>query len=239
MAPSQMATELSPLVAPIYTVAEASRLTKLSPGRIRRWLEGYEYSWKASEEPQLRHGSQSPVVRQRIAPELPYVSFLDLVDLLFIRALLDEGLSLQRIRKSLEEASAIRGFDKFRRDIYYTMNHHLFMRARMKGSPIRKLVSSGQLSMEPIINALGRQIEFDSVTTLANRWYPMFPKKIVVLDPLIAYGSPTLSGRRVTTGAVYELYRAEAEKIEPICGWFGINRIEASSAVEFEMKLAA
>jgi len=87
---------------PSYPAAEAGRLVGLAAGRVRRWLKGYGYNYGDS----LRH--QPPVV-QRNEPTGSYASFLDLVDLLFVKRFLDHGVSLQRVRRALDEAREILG----------------------------------------------------------------------------------------------------------------------------------
>src|SRR5689334_21702630 len=83
-----------------YTVPEASRLLKIPPKNINRWLGGYRYEFakKTYEMPPLWQ------------PDLPQydhhieLSFRDLIELRFIRAFLEAGLGLKTIRYCLEYA---------------------------------------------------------------------------------------------------------------------------------------
>jgi hypothetical protein len=79
------------LSAPTYSIAEASRLTGISRGRVSRYLRGYRYEG----------GELDPVISRSIPPESTYASFLNLIDLLFIKKFIERGFSLQFIRKAL------------------------------------------------------------------------------------------------------------------------------------------
>lgn len=79
---------------PSYPAAEAGRLVGLTASRVRRWLGGYGYSYGDAVR------RQPPVLRRRETAG-SYASFLDLVDLLFVKRFLDHGVSLQRVRRAL------------------------------------------------------------------------------------------------------------------------------------------
>ena len=66
------------LSAPTYSIAEASRLTGIGKWSVGRWLRGYRYEG----------GKQGPVIRRSIPVESTYASFLDLIDLLFVKKLI-------------------------------------------------------------------------------------------------------------------------------------------------------
>ncbi len=93
---------------PRYSPTEAGRIVGLSVGRVRRWLQGYRY----------QHGenvvTMAPVLSR--SSESKYASFLDLVDLLFVKKFLEVGFSLQKIRSALAEAEGIVGGYHFARD---------------------------------------------------------------------------------------------------------------------------
>jgi|GEM_PF-4269569 len=83
---------------PLFYPAFASKLVGLSTGRIKRWLEGYEFKYKKEQGEILVYGKSTPLIhREKI--ELPeFASFLELIDLLFVKQFLKHGYSLQKIR---------------------------------------------------------------------------------------------------------------------------------------------
>ena len=209
------------LYRPSYAVAEASRLAGLTEGRVRRWLRGYEYSYGDSVR------GQPPVVR-RGETESSYASFLDLVDLLFVKRFLDHGVSLQKVRRALDEARQILGTQHFARQTFFT-----------DGGSVLELMSGGQWVIAPVIRELARQIEFEAPEGLASRWYPLGRKRPVVLDPMVSFGAPSIAGRGVKTINIHDLFVAENERFEPVRAWWGLTDAEIQAAVDFEHRLAA
>lgn len=218
---------------PAYSAAEVGRLVGLHPARVRRWLRGYDYRYAAK----LRH--QRPVIRRRETRPGTYASFLDLVDLLFVKRFLDHGVSLQRIRRALDEAAEILGADHFARSNFFTDGREIYVEVREQGDAILQLLSGGQWVIAPLIRKLAEQIEFDRETGLAQRWYPLGPGTRVVLDPRIAFGHPAIVGRRVLTANVYDFYRAEGRSVQRTCAWLSLEPGEVQAAVTFEERLAA
>jgi uncharacterized protein (DUF433 family) len=217
----------------LYPAAEAGRFVGLGAGRVRRWLEGYNYQYLA----QLRH--QRPVIRRGNRPSTTYASFLDLVDLLFVKRFLDHGVSLQRARKALDEAARILGTDHFARQSFFTDGRSIYLQVKDEGDAILQLLSGGQWVIAEIILQLADHIEFDPSTELALRWYPMGAEHLVVLDPLVLFGRPGIAGRGVATANVYDLFVAERRSTRRVCSWMGLAQEEVEAAVEFEERLAA
>jgi uncharacterized protein (DUF433 family) len=72
---------------------------------------------------------------------------------------------------------------------------------------------------------------------LAQRWYPLGPKGLVVLDPAISFGNPTIVGRRISTAVVYDNYLAEKERIKRVSKWLDLDQKEVLAAIQFEERL--
>ena len=138
----------SQLDFPSYSVAETSRLVGLSVNRVRRWLKGYDYYYDST----LRH--KRPVVKQRGSAKTSYASFLDLVDLLFVKRFLDHGVSLQKVRKALDEARQILGTNHFARESFFTDGKNIYLQVKEAGEAILELLSGGQWVIASIIKAL-------------------------------------------------------------------------------------
>ena len=223
---------------PIYPAAEAGRLTGLSATRARRWLQGYEYRYAPpGGEEAVRQ--QKPVVHRRGTAGTAYASFLDLIDLLFVKQFLDHGASLQKVRKALQEATEVLGTDHFARETFFTDGRKIYLQMKASGDAILELLSGGQWVIAPVIQELAERIEFHKPTGLARRWYPMGRDGLVVLDPLVSFGRPAIVGRGIPTATVYDFYLAENRNPRSVRSWMGINRNEARAAIKFEESLAA
>lgn len=221
--------------APLYYSAEVSRLVRISTPRVHRWLEGYNYSYES------KLVSQPPVVQKQCedVPRSSYASFNDLVDLLFIKHFLEHGLSLQKLRKALKEAEQILGTSHFIHQSFYTDGKNICLRVKEKGDAILELLTGGQWVIKEFIEQLAHQIVFDDATKLARRWFPPDGDQLVVLDPLVAFGKPTIWKKGITTENVYGLYVAEGEKVQSICDWMDLEPKEVNAAAKFESRLVA
>src|SRR5438270_3453157 len=80
----------------LYTVPEASRLTRISTGKIRRWIKGYDFRTSGS----IRHSDavwQGEI--KRLDNKLA-LSFRDLLELRFVDAFIKAGVSWTTMRRA-------------------------------------------------------------------------------------------------------------------------------------------
>jgi uncharacterized protein (DUF433 family) len=218
------------LSAPTYTTAETSRLTGLSRYRVSRYLKGYSYEG----------GEQDPVITRDASPESTYASFLDLIDLLFVKGFLESGFSLQLIRKALDDARIHLGTPHFARSTFFTSRKDIVLQLP-DSSEMVTLLTGGQMAMNIVVDEFYEKLDFEKVTNFkfVRRWYPRGKRGNIVIDPTISYGRPTIIGSGVATENVYDLYLGERKKIEPVRTWFDLPRHKIQAAVSFETSLAA
>jgi len=224
--------------AAMYPAAEAARLVGLSSPRVRRWLKGYEYQYTEPGGTLSVH-RQAPVVHRQGTAGTSYASFLDLIDLLFVKQFLERGLSLQKLRKGFDEATRILGASHFARQTFFTDGRDIYLQVRDDGDAILELLSGGQWVIAPIIRQIAERIDFDEPTGLARRWYPMRDSRLIVLDPLVSFGRPSIAGRGIATANVYDFFVAENRSVRRVCSWQGLKREEVEMAVQFEEALVA
>jgi uncharacterized protein (DUF433 family) len=224
------------LESPAYPLAEAARLVDLSPGQVKRWLRGYEFAYRTKEQPRIRHSKKPPVVPRGQRRQSTYASFLDIIDLLLVKKLLNEGITLQQARLEIDEAKNVLGIEHLGYETFFTLGRRVFL--EIGSSSILALSTGGQMAIENFIRDLGHQIEFDEQTKLAIRWYPLHPDRRVVVDPFVSFGRPVIAGRRVTTSNIYDFYVSENEQIKVLCEWMNLDRAQVESAVKLEEKLA-
>lgn len=228
---------INSLEAPTYYIGNVSRLVKISRGRVSRYLSGYEYSYHRDNYYSKVH--QPPVINP-INKNMTYASFLDLIDLFFVKKFLDRGFSLQHIRRALDEARFYLGSPHFARSIFFTNGSEIFLKMPKNGFMI-SLLKSGQYAINQVVELLNEKIDFEKLTGLgyAERWYPMGKQGGVVIDPRVSFGRPTLVGRGVATQNIYDLFLGENKQIEPVSAWFDIPNREILNAVVFEQRLCA
>lgn len=217
---------------PRYTPTEAGRIVDLTPGRIRRWLQGYTYNLGD------RTVSMNPVVTRET--ESKYASFLDLIDLLFVKKFIDAGFSLQKIRAALSEAQTLVGGHHFAQRSFMTDGQRIYLWIKERESKnLVELFSGGQWVIEEFAIHLAKQIDFDEETGFAERWYPAGKDGRVVLDPRIAFGAPTIIGTGVRTANVYDLFVGEDKNSEATASWLDLKIDDVHAAVHYEQSIAA
>jgi len=224
----------------MYSAPMVSRLVGLNVTRVRRWLLGYEYTYSAGPDADRRIGHMGPVISRAGGTDSNYASFYDLIDLLFVKKFLDYGISLQRVRKALREAEELLGGHHFAQRSFFADGRNIYLKVKNDNNAdaLLELLSGGQWVIAPIIKQLAHQIDFDQPTGLAERWYPLGPKSLIVLDPKISFGKPTLFGRGISTANVYDLFLGENENLNHVCSWMNLKEKEVKAAVNFECHLA-
>ncbi|HEX4666627.1 MAG TPA: hypothetical protein VH207_08500, partial [Chthoniobacterales bacterium] len=80
----------------LYTVPEAARLTRVSAGKIRRWLKGYDFKSgdRVHHSNAVWQGELQPV-ENKLA-----LSFRDLLELRFVDAFIRTGVSWRTMRRA-------------------------------------------------------------------------------------------------------------------------------------------
>lgn len=167
-----------------------------------------------------------------------HLSFLQLIELLFIKPFLNHGISLQRIRSALEEAKEILGTVHVAHHVFFADGTDVFRRVRDEGDAILHLLSGGQWAIAPIIEELAKQIDFsDAPNQYARRWYPPGYGGTIVVDPAVSFGGPSLAGRRISTANIYDLFVAEDGSYRAVREWWGLTKKEVDAAVRFEQTM--
>lgn len=233
-----------PLGTGIYPRAEAARLLGMTPDRLRRWVGGYTYWLRESAAGGRKRRRQTPVVHS----ELPAIaratalSFLELMELRVVKAIVDKGVSLQHVRAAAQLAA--RRFDTrhpFASRRVFTDGRHIFSAVtdevhapnvvRWTAHEIDQVVAG------PVFDQFLHEIEFDPTTSLAQRWWPLGREVPVVLDPAISFGAPIVAGTGVRTSVLARLARASSPRDAAVA--YEVELAQAEAATEFERVLAA
>lgn len=204
----------------IYLLPEAARLVGVPPSRLRSWLLGAD-----GEEPVLP--TPPPVVEGK-----PTLEFVDLVSALFINAFRNQGVSLQHIRRVAEKAArelgdprpfCLQNFVTDGRRIYRWVDDEEAARALLD-------VVTGQYVIRPVYEPLLRSIDY-GIEASAKRWHPLGQGHLVVVDPGIAFGAPTVRG--IPTRVLYGPVHA-GDSTSDVARWYEVSEAEVLAACEFE-----
>ena len=161
--------EANLLDQPMYSPTLTARLVGLRTERVRRWLRGYEYTYTPQRLGTSTRRHQKAVVRRGEAATSPFASFLDLIDLLFVKRFVEYGLSIQRLRQALAEADRILDGHHFAQRRFWTEGRNIYLEIHgSDAEALLELLSGGQWAIAPIIKQGARQIDFDELTGLAG-----------------------------------------------------------------------
>jgi uncharacterized protein (DUF433 family) len=219
----------------IYTVPDAARLTGVSAGRIRRWLRGYRYTSrkKSYESPALWHGQWEPI-DQSLA-----LGFLDLIEIRFVDAFLQAGVTWTMLRRAREKAHAMfKVSHPFCTQHFMTDGREIFVELhRETGEASLVEIVKRQQVFAQIVKPFLKELEFEEQSGVI-RWWPLGDNRLVVLDPTRNFGRPIVSSHGVPTEALAGAVKSSGS-ISEVTRWFEVAEREVRDAVEYEQRLAA
>ena len=216
----------------LYSVPDASRLTNVNPNRIRRWVEGYRYLTTDGKK------SQDAIFRSEI-PKIDGVlalSFNDILEIQFVNAFREIGVSMQKIRRALDELRKISKSEyPFSQQKVVTDGFQLFARLKDKqGNPLFYNYSGGRnyALTEITVQLLIKGFIFNDIGRVA-RWFPDKKKfQSIVVDPAISFGRPIVDGTGIPVTILADAYNAESS-FNKVASWYEISPALVQQAVEF------
>jgi uncharacterized protein (DUF433 family) len=221
----------------VYSVQQAARLSEVPARSIHRWLLGYSYRYGDG----VTH--QSPVVareRSVLESETLSLTFRDLLEIRFVHAFRNCGVSWNVIRRATEKAGDLFHTDHpFTTKAFHIDGRRIFAELQSEGVRERKLVDlvSDQYAFRHVmLPSFRAQIELSERG--AERWWPMGRKKLVVLDPARQFGEPIVAEGGVPT-AVLAKAAAAMHSEQATAKWYEVSRAAVRQAVTFEQQLAA
>ncbi len=219
----------------LYPISDAARLLHMKPGKLRNWVREYEYTSRGQT-----YAHHSLVKRQFEADE-QLLTFLELMELQFVKLFRSEGVSMQTIRKAAEIAAekfdtdypfAVQRFDTDGRSIFATL------KAAQKNTTVIEELKHGQLVFKEIVRPFFRKLEYDG-QNIARRYWPMEQKGRIVLDPERHFGKPIDAETGVPTIAIYQAISAgDGQNAQAVAKWFDIPIKAVNAAIRFEQSLA-
>jgi uncharacterized protein (DUF433 family) len=168
------------------------------------------------------------------------IGFLDLVELLFIKAFRDRGVSLPTIRVAAKEAASrwdtdhpfcLKRFATDGRTVFSTILDEVGEEALLD-------LAKSQLAFSGIMRPFLAQLDYGHLGEEIERWWPLGKNRQVFLDPKIAFGRPVVVGKSIPTETLYKAVRANGSPAA-VADWYEVSIATVRAAVEFERNLAA
>jgi len=201
----------------IYTAGEAASLLHENPRTVRRWAFGSSDAARGRRKPLIR--TELPVLEGQRA-----LTFVELVELLYVRAFHQLGVSWSAIREAARVAAHLFASPHpfALRQVYLDPDSVLYGAVtESDGSEgLILLRGHGQQAFPQLVKPYLDQIEF-GVDDVASRWWPRGKEAGVLVDPRIAFGAPVIEGTRIPTSTLEEAFMAE----RPVYGDRAVERV--------------
>ena len=215
----------------LYTIPEAARLLHIPHARLRRWIQG---------DP---HGAVHPLLTneiQRIDRQIA-ISFLNLIEALFISKFIQYGLHVKSIRAMAEEAADFLGTPHpFATNILFkTDGKRIFAHVEKQSDDPRLYdLKKRNWALEPVLGPyLITAVDYGKAG-YAKRWYPNKRTPHVILNPAASFGHPVLNDSGIPTRALYDAFMAEDRNAPIVAKWFDVPVQRVKEAVRFETALS-
>ncbi len=220
----------------IYTIPQTSKLVDLDYNTVSRWVKGYSFKKRKTEQKSQTKpvvNIDLPVLNKKFA-----VSFLSLIELMFVKEFRKRGLNLIEIRRAYREAAQILSTTHpFAYRKFSTDRKKIFMKiSEITGNTQLIQLVERQYVIKEFIEKFLDDVVFDDQTEFAMRWWPMGKQMPVVIDPKVAFGAPRINRTRIDTETLYDSYIAE-RSFTSVANLFGIKVFEVKAAIAFEQKV--
>ena len=230
----------------VYGAADALRLINfrrrpdaptrsISRQTIARWLRGYSYS----RDGEVRHSDPLWHPDYANEDETIELSFRDLIELRFVKAFRDVGLSLPTIRECFMRAvEAVKDERPFSTQRFRTDGKTIFLE-------ITHDVREGELldlkrrqgAFHRLVAPSLHDLEFDAA--IVARWFPLGKsRKTIVIDPTRAFGRPIVVEGGVPTEILSEAVEIEGSP-EKVAKLYEVPLDAVRDCIAFQRQLAA
>lgn len=206
----------------LYSIPDASRLLGARVNNVRRWLDPKEH-----------------LVARVFDIREQTISFIELMELHFIKLFRDEGVALPTICCAAKTAAqqfstlypfALHRFDTDGQTIFATL-----IKSAKKPALIEDL-KHGQYVFETIVRPFFKKLEYDKDEAI--RFWPLGTSGRVVLDPERQFGKPIDAQTGVPATALYRAVQAGDDPVF-VANWFEVPLEAVRAAIAFEKSLAA
>jgi uncharacterized protein (DUF433 family) len=232
--PMSQSAHLPTLGVGLYTIPQAARIAHVPAASIRRWLRGYGYAYKG------RVVAQPAVMdAPRVTADQSVISFRDLIEIQFVNAFRQEGVSWSTIRKAAARAREITGAEHpFASSQFVTDGQTIFAEIAVALDDRELLdLRNNQMAFRRVLLP-SLKAKLDLGASGVDRYWPMGKRRTVVIDPGRQFGQPIVSEEGVPTEVLAKALRAQGS-MAVVASWYAVSRKSVRAAAEFEESLAA
>lgn len=211
---------------------EAARLTRVSVGKVRRWLKGYNFKVGASvhHSDAVWKGELKPI-ENKLA-----LSFRDLLELRFVDAFIRAGVSWRTMRSAHAKAQQqLETTHPFCSNRIFTDGRSILLRQGEEDSDeVLINLANHQAEFARIVEPFRKELEFSGTDIV---WWPLGRERQIVLDPKRNFGQPTVARSGVPSQVLARSAKANGSS-DIVAKWFEVQPEEVGDAIDFEQSLA-
>ncbi len=222
--------DIDPREFPIYGVSEAAGYLHIPPATLRSWTVGRTY--RTREGP----AEFDPLI-ELPDPAQARLSFSNLVEAHVLRAVRTRHeVSIRSVRKALSYAEEQLGLERL------LLSEELLAGAGdlflERYGQLINLSKSGQLALRKLLERHLERVDRGE-EGLPARLYPFLPgdvaasSRLIVIDPRVSYGRPTIVQRGVSTEAIVRRIDA-GEAVPDLADDYGLTPDQIEAAVIYE-----
>lgn len=233
MARTDLYRGTEPREAPLYSIADAAWYLDIPEATLRSWVVGRSYPR------QVGPAFFEPLIR---APEggEGRLSFSNLVEAHVLRALRTyHQVPIKHVRAALNYAEDRFGIDRLllRQDLL-TLAGDVFLD---RYGALVNLSKSGQLAVRKVLEAHLDRVEWATDDPVPVRLFPfsrgdVLPPgtgKLILIDPQVAFGKPTVAGKGVTTAVLVRRFNA-GESLADLASDYDLSEEQVEAAIPYE-----
>lgn len=216
---------------PLYSVADAARIVRVSPATLRTWVLGRRYATQGGER------QWDPLVRAA-DPRAARLSFTNLVGLHVLSLLRGRKVRVDKIRSATRFIRAEMSTEHPLADVD-THTDQVDIYVEYFGRLMN--ASQSQAALRPVVARYLTRIERNE-HGLAQRLFPQtrdtedLGPKLIVIDPERRFGRPLVAGTDIETAVIADRFRA-GEMWSDLAADFEIEEAAVAEAVRFETEL--
>ena len=208
----------------LYSYADAARLLKIRPARLRRWVSGPD-----------------GFLPHRLDVGEDILTFDDLIEAHFVLMYLSEGVGLKVIKKAAEAAASkyqtnypfsVKRFDTDGKTIYATLIEDKTNKRYLED------LNKGQYVFEKILRPFFRKLEYNQANQLVGYW-PAGKRGRILLDPARKFGKPIDAETGIPTRTIFNALQAGGgQSPVDVARWLDIPLAAVRASAAFERSLA-
>jgi uncharacterized protein (DUF433 family) len=217
----------------LYTPAEAGRLLRVAPAKIKRWLRGHYIQNKFY--PPLWNSEVS------LGDDRVFLSFRDLMETRVADAFIRRGVSAIRVRAAIAVAKEVIGEDRpLSTNRFRTDGREIFLHIINEDENGEK--------REQLLNLFRKQFEFNGILDPLLKtvdfsesgnplvWWPGGRRLNVIIDPMRSFGQPIDAQSSVPTAVLTAAVRHGGD-VKAVARAYDVPEASVRHAVEFETML--